>query len=77
MTALSRLVSHHVKAARVRSYLGHGFGSRRVRVSNEGRVVYYGSIDGLDRQHDYWHLAGQLDELYSDALKYDSYGRLL
>lgn len=39
----------------IREHLGHGQGNRRVRISRDGRVTYYGSTDPYDRQHDFWH----------------------
>lgn len=38
----------------IRDYLGHGLGNRRVRISRDGRVQTYGSIDPTDRNVDYW-----------------------
>jgi hypothetical protein len=39
----------------IRRYLGHGTGTRRVRISRSGHIAYWGSTDPNDRQHDYWH----------------------
>lgn len=46
----------------IRAYLGHGQGSRKVRITIEGRVNYYGSTDPANRQHDYWHEGRFADE---------------
>lgn len=59
------------QAAEIRRYLGHGIGDRVVRVHGAGVepyadgpwVEYYGSTEPLDRQHDYWHYAGRVDQL--------------
>jgi hypothetical protein len=47
----------------IREYLGHGEGNRKVRVKRDGTVEYYGSRSDIDRQHDYWHFAGNREEL--------------
>lgn len=51
----------------IRQHLGHGDGNRKVRIKQDGTVEYYGSTDHFDRQHDYWHYAGERDELLRDA----------
>ena len=53
-------------AAEIRAYLGHGDGSRRVRVSRDGRVTYRGSRDPVDRQHDYTHDGGPAASYWVD-----------
>jgi hypothetical protein len=47
-----------VTDAQIREYLGHGVGSRRVRVKKNGEVHYSGSTSDTDRSHDYWHFGG-------------------
>ena len=54
-----------ITARDVRKYLGHGDGNRRVRVSRDGHVTYYGSTDPADRSHDYWHEGGWTREYIS------------
>ena len=39
----------------IRESLGNGNGNRRVRISHDGRVTYYGSTDDADRSQDWWH----------------------
>ena len=46
----------------IREELGHGEGSRKVRISRDGTVTYYGSLSDTDRSHDYWHEAGTVGE---------------
>lgn len=46
----------------IREELGHGEGSRKVRISRDGVVTYYGSRSDTDRNHDYWHDAGTVSE---------------
>ena len=55
--------ANHTEAKNIRTLLGHGLGNRKVRVKQNGDVEYYGSIDYYDRQHDYWHYAGTVQEL--------------
>jgi hypothetical protein len=45
----------------IRSALSHGQRNRRVRISQDGAVTYYGSTVDTDRQHDYWHDAGTIE----------------
>ena len=47
----------------IREHLGHGDGSRKVRVKRNGEVHYYGSLDPADRKHDYWHFGGGREEI--------------
>lgn len=54
---MSRPATH----AEIRGFLGHGMGSRRVRIAKDGVVTYYGSKSDTDRSHDYWHEAGHVD----------------
>ena len=54
----------------IRDHLGHGEGSRKVRVQRNGEVHYYGSRNDTDRQHDYWHFGGYRDEL-ARQVQYD------
>lgn len=42
----------------IRNELRHGEGNRRVRVTRDGLVTYYGSPNLTDRAHDYWHDGG-------------------
>lgn len=46
----------------IRAELHHGEGSRRVRISRDGVVTYYGSPDPYDRDHDYTHTGGWREE---------------
>lgn len=46
----------------IRQHLGHGQGNRRVRISRDGRVTYYGSTNDTDRSHDYWHEGRYVEE---------------
>jgi len=41
--------------AEIRVSLGHGEGTRRVKISRNGEVSYYGSRDPFDRSLDCWH----------------------
>jgi hypothetical protein len=42
----------------IRDCLGHGTGSRRVRITMTGEVHIYGSTDAADRSSDAWTYAG-------------------
>lgn len=55
---MSRPATH----AEIRAHLGHGTGSRKVRIAKDGAVTYYGSTSDTDRSHDYWHEAGHIDQ---------------
>jgi hypothetical protein len=46
----------------IRDHLNHGYGNRRVRVTRDGRVTYYGSPVDTDRSHDFWHEGGAAHE---------------
>lgn len=39
----------------IREFLGHGICNRKVRISRNGRVTYYGSTQATDRSQDFWH----------------------
>ena len=54
-------------AARIRTYLDHGIGTRRVRVHRNGRVTLIGSQDHADRSQDFRAFAGYADELLIEA----------
>jgi hypothetical protein len=51
----------------IRKFLGHGQGSRKVRVSRRGIVQYIGSPSGTDRGNDFWHDGRFADEYRVDA----------
>jgi hypothetical protein len=50
----------------IRSSLGHGEGNRRVRISQDGRVTYYGSTTDIDRSQDWWHEGGYVTDYKVD-----------
>lgn len=56
-------------ATQIRKYLGHGEGSRKVRVKRDGTVEYWGSCDPFDRSHDYWHFGGWVEEYTHDMYR--------
>jgi hypothetical protein len=58
--------TRHAKARIVRKALGHGIGSRRVTVHNDGTVTTIGSTDDTDRSQDFRAYAGHLEELWRD-----------
>ena len=51
----------------IREHLGHGRGTRVVRIQRDGEVHYYGSCDPTDRSHDYWHYGGTRDQLAAEV----------
>jgi len=56
--------TRHQKARRVREYLGHGLGTRRVTVHTDNTVTMIGSTDDTDRSQDWRAYAGMLECLY-------------
>ena len=50
----------------IKESLGHGEGNRRVVIHRDGQVEYYGSTHPFNRDHDYWHYAGDRNELARD-----------
>lgn len=48
---------------KIRAYLGHGRGNRKVHIYRDGTVDCYGSTDPFDRSHDYWHYEGSREEI--------------
>ena len=54
---MSTMKQRQSTKAEIRYSLGHGKGNRRVRISHDSRVSFYGSTDPLDRSQDYWHCA--------------------
>lgn len=60
------------EARTIRTHLGHGTGSRRVVVKNDGNVHYTGSTDDYDRTMDgTWFFGGYVEDLRReiDALR--------
>jgi hypothetical protein len=52
------------KNKQIREYLGHGNGTRRVRIHRDGTVNCYGSTDSAGRAQDRWTIAGYADEIW-------------
>ena len=48
--------------AEIRKALSHGVGTRKVKISRTGDVTYYGSSEDTDRNHDYWHDGGTVED---------------
>jgi hypothetical protein len=55
---VSRAATH----AEIRAFWSHGEGNRKVRITRDGKVTYYGSRSHTDRSHDYWHGAGYVEQ---------------
>jgi hypothetical protein len=61
--------------AQIRAHLGHGEGSRKVRISRDGIVTYSGSRSDTDRSHDYWHEAGTVESVSREIEQTRAAGR--
>ena len=59
----------------IRAHFGHGEGSRKVRISRDGIVTYFGSRDPVERRHDYWHDGGTVDSISREIANMRSAGR--
>ena len=51
----------------IRDYYHDGEGSRRVRISEDGCVSYYGSRDSHNHWHYYWHEGRYVEDYEHDT----------
>lgn len=52
---------------KIKEFYSVGEGNRKVRTTRDGEVHYYGSRSDTDRQHDFWHFGGHVDEVLRQA----------
>jgi len=58
---------HQASHEAIREYLCDGRGSRKVRISADGRVEYYGSPVETCQSEGYWHDGGWVEGYTIDA----------
>lgn len=51
----------------LRTYLEHGIGSRRIKITRDGSILAYGSTRDTDRALDFWQWVGYREDIEQQA----------